>query len=118
MKRTHNIATTIANIIFTTIGAIITGGFIFVLLVLITGAVTTHEVETYTIEATITDKCIVDEYRQSREYLLFWVDGEASGEVDVSPTVYAKYTVGDLLPMEVTVKESIYGTQNFYKYGG
>lgn len=118
MKRTHNIATTIANIISATIGAIIIGGCIFVLLVLVSGVVTTHEVETYTIEATITDKCVVDEYRQPRDYLLFWVEGEASGEVDVSPTIYAKYAVGDLLPIEVTVKESIYGTQNFYSFGG
>jgi hypothetical protein len=90
---------------------------IFILGVFICGAITTEEVETYTIEATITDKDIIDEYRQSREYLLFWVNGEEAGELEVGSKTYAKYAVGDLIPIKVTVKESCFGTQNFYEYG-
>ena len=86
--------------------------------VILFGSITTREVETYTIEATITDKSIVDEYRKPRDYLLFWVDGEESGELEVGSNTYARYAVGDLIPIEVTVKESCFGTQNFYKYGG
>lgn len=91
---------------------------VFILGIFIVGAVTTEEVETYTIEATITDKDIIDEYRQSREYLLFWVNGEESGELKVGSGTYARYAVGDLVPIEVTVKESCFGTQNFYEFGG
>jgi len=109
-----------------TIGTIISSIFCFlaiafcafILGIFIVGAVTTEEVETYTIEATITDKDIIDEYRQSREYLLFWVNGEESGELEVGSKTYARYAVGDLIPIKVTVKESCFGIQNFYDFGG
>lgn len=91
---------------------------VFILGIFIVGCITTEEVETYTIEATITDKDIIDEYRQSREYLLFWVNGEESGELEVGSKTYARYAVGDLVPIKVTVKESCFGTQNFYEFGG
>ena len=108
--------------VYDTIGSIIyylvISFCVAILGIMVFGSATTKEVESYTIEATITDKSIVDEYRQSREYLLFWVDGEESGELEVGSKTYARYAVGDLIPVEVTVKESCFGTQNFYKYGG
>lgn len=111
MKTIHEIFSTIIYYLVVAFCVAILGVMIF-------GSATTEEVETYTIEATITDKDIIDEYRQSREYLLFWVDGEESGELEVGSKTYARYAVGNTIQIEVTVKESIFGTQNFYKYGG
>ena len=108
---------TINDIISTIIYYLVIAFFVALLGIIIFGTITTEVVETYTIEATITDKDIVEEYRKSRDYLLFWVNGEESGELEVGSHTYARYAVGDLIPIEVTVKESCFGTQNFYNYG-
>jgi hypothetical protein len=91
---------------------------ILILGAVICGIVTTEVVETYGIEATITDKSIVDEYKKPRDYLLFWVNGEEAGELEVGSVTYARYAVGDLIPIEVTVKENCFGIQHFYEFGG
>ena len=92
---------------------------VFMIGALVCSLVTTGVVETYEIEAIITDKSIVDEYKQPREYLIFWVDGEEAGELEVGSNTYARYAVGDLIPIKVIVKENCFGTTlNFYEYGG
>ena len=80
-------------------------------------AVTIHEVETYSFHATITDKAIVDEYRQPREYLLFFVDGEEAGAVDVMAHEYARYAIGDMILVNATVAENYHDEWVFYDLG-
>lgn len=100
-----------------TIGIIILT--IIVLGLMLASAVTNHEVETYEFNATLTDKVVIDEYRSTREHLFYWVNGEESGCVEVGEGFYARYAVGDLIPIHATVKEDCFGSlQTVYKLGG
>ena len=91
---------------------------VLVILTMLISFVTTHEVETYEFDATVTAKTVIDEYRRTREHLLYWVNGDESGEVNADVSDYARYAVGDLVPIKAVVKEDIFGNlRAFYKIG-
>jgi hypothetical protein len=66
------------------------------------------EIETYTIEATVTH---LDTTRSNgvNHYLVSFVDGDLSGIVDADEEEYAKITEGDLIFIEVSVYENTVG---------
>jgi hypothetical protein len=79
---------------------------------------TYHTVETYAFHATVTDKAVVDERYQPRCYILFFVDGDEAGEVWVTPADYARHGIGDLIRVEVEVRENIFGEiEENYEFG-
>lgn len=79
---------------------------------------TYHTVETYAFDATVTDKAVVDERYQPRCYILFFVDGSEAGEVWVTPADYARHSIGDLIRVEVEVRENIFGEiEENYEFG-
>ena len=98
----------IREIIGNTIFYGIVGFAIFCLLWFTIG---THEVETYTFHAEITDKAVTDEYRHATEYLIFWCDGEEAGCDEVSANTYARYSIGDLIEVEAVVKQDWFGNE-------
>lgn len=89
-----------------------------ILLVSVLRFTTYHTVETYTFEATVTDKAVVDEGNHSHCYILFFVDGDEAGEVWVTSADYARYSIGDLIRVEVEVRENIFGKiEENYEFG-
>lgn len=112
MKKTTNV---LAPII-TLIGSFILAAVLFLLPVL--ECATYHTVETYAFDATVTDKAVVDERYQPRCYVLFFVDGDEAGEVWVTSADYARHSVGDLIRVEVEVRENIFGEiEENYEFG-
>lgn len=112
MKKTTNV---LAPII-TLIGSFILAAVLFLLPVL--ECATYHTVETYAFHATVTDKAVVDERYQPRCYILFFVDGDEAGEVWVTPADYARHGIGDLIRVEVEVRENIFGEiEENYEFG-
>lgn len=101
--------------IITLIGGLI----LFAMLLLPVLGFTTYEtVETYAFHATVTDKAVVDERYQPRCYILFFVDGDEAGEVWVTPADYARHSIGDLIRVEVEVRENIFGKiEENYEFG-
>jgi len=98
--------------------AVVLFGLLFLLCVSVLGLTTYQTVETYAFDATVTDKAVVDEGHQSRCYMLFFVDGSEAGEVWVTSADYARHSVGDLIRVEVEVRENIYGTiEENYEFG-
>ena len=84
----------------------------------ILGFVTMDTVETYAFHATVTDKAVVDERYQPRCYVLFFVDGDDAGEVWVTSADYARHSIGDLIRVEVEVRENIFGEiEENYEFG-
>lgn len=112
MKKTMNV---LAPII-TLVGSFILAAMLFLLPVL--ECATYHTVETYAFDATVTDKAVVDERYQPRCYVLFFVDGDEAGEVWVTSADYARHGVGDLIRVEVEVRENIFGEiEENYEFG-
>ena len=112
INRQRRIYETIANVIFN----IIFYAFVAVALFFIAWfTVGTDEVETYSFHAEITDKAVTDEYRHATEYLIFWCDGEEAGCDEVSSNTYARYSIGDLIEVEATVKQDWFGNE-FTRY--
>lgn len=102
--------------IITLIGGFILAGMLFFLPVL--ECATYHTVETYAFYATVTDKAVVDERYQPRCYVLFFVDGDEAGEVWVTSADYARHSIGDLIRVEVEVRENIFGEiEENYEFG-
>jgi hypothetical protein len=111
MKKTTNILTSLVSLLC---GAILFG----ILLVPVLGFTTYHTVETYAFDATVTDKAVVDERLQPRCYVLFFVDGDEAGEVWVTSADYARHSIGDLIRVEVEVRENIFGEiEENYEFG-
>lgn len=71
----------------------------------------THEVETYSFLAEITDKAVTDEYRSNTKYHIFWSNGEEAGSDRVSASTYARYGIGDLIEVEVVVEQDWFGNE-------
>lgn len=71
----------------------------------------THEVETYSFHAEITDKAITDKYRNNTEYHIFWCNGEEAGSDRVSASTYARYSIGDLVEVEAVVEQDWFGNE-------
>lgn len=89
-----------------------------VLLVPVLGFATYETVETYSFDATVTDKAVVDERHQPRCYILFFVNGSEAGEVWVTSADYARHSIGDLIRVEVEVRENIFGKiEENYEFG-
>lgn len=96
------------------------GGIILfaILLVPVLGFTTYQTIETYAFDATVTDKAVVDERHQPRCYILFFVDGDEAGEVWVTSADYARHSIGDLIRVEVEVRENIFGKiEENYEFG-
>lgn len=111
MRKTTDILTSLVSLLC---GAILFG----ILLVPVLGFTTYHIVETYAFDATVTDKAVVDERYQPRCYVLFFVDGDEAGEVWVTSADYARHSVGDLIRVEVEVRENIFGKiEENYEFG-
>lgn len=108
-----NVASTISTLFIAAVLCFL----IALILIPVLDGVTECEVESYSFHATITDKAIVDEYRKPREYLLFFVDGEEAGAVDVMTHEYARYAIGDTILVNATVVESIFGEGVIYDLG-
>lgn len=98
----------IREIISNTIFYGIVGFAIFCLLWFTIG---THEVETYTFHAEITDKAVTDKYRSSTEYHIFWCNGEEAGSDRVGSNVYARYSIGDLIEVEAVIEQDWFGNE-------
>lgn len=89
-----------------------------VLLVPVLGSATYKTVENYAFDATVTDKAVVDERGQPRCYVLFFVEGSEAGEVWVTSADYARHGIGDLIRVEVEVRENIFGEiEENYEFG-
>lgn len=89
-----------------------------ILLVPVLGFATYETVETYAFDATVTDKAVVDERHQPRCYILFFVEGSEAGEVWVTSADYARHSIGDLIRVEVEVRENIFGKiEENYEFG-
>ena len=102
--------------IITLVGGFILAAMLFLLPVL--ECATYHTVETYAFDATVTDKAVVDERYQPRCYVLFFVDGDEAGEVWVTSADYARHSIGDLIRVEVEVRENIFGEiEENYEFG-
>lgn len=71
----------------------------------------THEVETYSFHAEITDKAVTDKYRSNTEYHIFWCNGEEAGSDRVSANTYARYSIGDLIEVEAVVEQDWFGNE-------
>ena len=111
MKKTTNV---LSHLVTLLCGAVLFG----ILLVPVLGFTTYHTVETYAFDATVTDKAVVDERHQPRYYILFFVDGDEAGEVWVTSADYARHSVGDLIRVEVEVRENIFGKiEENYEFG-
>lgn len=111
MKKTTNVFARLATLFC---GVILFG----ILLVPVLGFTTYHTVETYAFDATVTDKAVVDEKGQPRCYALFFVDGDEAGEVWVTSADYARHSIGDLIRVEVEVRENIFGEiEENYEFG-
>lgn len=111
MKKTTNILTSLVTLFCV---AILFG----IPLVPVLGFTTYHTVETYAFDATVTDKAVVDERHQPRCYILFFVDGDEAGEVWVTSADYARHNIGDLIRVEVEVRENIFGKiEENYEFG-
>lgn len=96
------------------------GGIILfaILLVPVLGFTTYQTVETYAFDATVTDKAVVDERYEPRCYVLFFVDDDEAGEVWVTSADYARHSIGDLIRVEVEVRENIFGEiEENYEFG-
>lgn len=88
------------------------------LLVPVLGFATYHTVETYAFDAIVTDKAVVDERYQPRCYVLFFVEDSEAGEVWVTSADYARHSIGDLIRVEVEVRENIFGKiEENYEFG-
>ena len=62
------------------------------------------EIETFTANATITDKDVVDARYVPVRYMIFWVcDGEHAGVFHVTAGEYARYAIGDEISVTVTI---------------
>lgn len=70
-----------------------------------------YEVETYSFHAEITDKAVTDRYRSSTKYHIFWCDSELAGSDQVNASTYARYSIGDLIEIEATVKQDWFGNE-------
>jgi hypothetical protein len=105
--------------VFIRIAALLCGIVLFAgLLVPVLGFTTYETVETYAFTATVTDKAVVDERHQPRCYILFFVDGSEAGEVWVTSADYARHSIGDLVRVEVEVRENIFGKiEENYEFG-
>lgn len=102
--------------VITLVGGFILAAMLFLLPVL--ECATYHTVEIYAFDATVTDKAVVDERYQPRCYVLFFVDGDEAGEVWVTSADYARHSVGDLIRVEVEVRENIFGEiEENYEFG-
>lgn len=89
-----------------------------ILLVPAVGHTTYQTVETYAFDATVTDKAVVGDRYQPCCYVLFFVEGSEAGEVWVTSADYARHSIGDLIRVEVEVRENIYGTiEENYEFG-
>lgn len=102
--------------LITLLCAVVLFGF---LMIPVMGYTTYHTVETYAFDATVTDKAVVDgNSHKTYCYILFFVDGSEAGEVWVTSADYARHSVGDLIRVEVEVRENIYGTiEENYEFG-
>lgn len=88
------------------------------LLVPVLGFTTYHTVETYAFEATVTDKAVVNDRHQPCCYVLFFVEDSEAGEVWVTSADYARHSIGDLIRVEVEVRENIFGKiEENYEFG-
>lgn len=105
--------------LFARLVSLLCGAVLFgILLVPVLGFTTYHAVETYAFDATVTDKAVVDERHQPRCYMLFFVEGSEAGEVWVTSADYARHSVGDLIRVEVEVRENIFGKiEENYEFG-
>lgn len=111
MKKTTNIFTSLVSLFC---GAILFG----ILLLPVLGFTTYQTVETYSFDAVVTDKAVVDERYQPRCYVLFFVDGDEAGEVWVTSADYARHSIGDFIRVEVEVRENIFGKiEENYEFG-
>jgi len=100
------------NKIFRTIGDIIFFTFIAIAIFFLAWfTIGIHEVETYSFHAEITDKAVTEKYRSAPKYHIFWCDGDEAGADRVSASTYARYSIGDLIEIEATVKQDWFGTE-------
>lgn len=104
IERNRRIREIIGDVIVYTVLAII----IFCVLWFTVG---THEVETYSFHAEITDKAVTEKYRSAPKYHIFWCDGEEAGCDEVGASTYARYRIGDLIEIEATVKQDWFGIE-------
>ena len=84
---------------------VIYGLVAFIIFCLLWFTIGTHEVETYSFLAEITDKAVTDEYRSNTKYHIFWSNGEEAGSDRVSASTYARYSIGDLIEVEAVIEQ-------------
>ena len=104
IERRRRIREIIADVIFYTFVAA-------AIFFLAWGTIGTHEVETYSFHAEITDKAVTDKYRSATKYHIFWCDGDEAGSDRVSASTYARYSIGDLIEVEATVEQDWFGNE-------
>ena len=104
IERRRRIREIIADIIFY---AFVAAALFF----LAWGTIGTHEVETYSFHAEITDKAVTDKYRSNTKYHIFWRDGDEAGSDRVNASTYARYSIGDLIEVEATVEQDWFGNE-------
>lgn len=75
------------------------------------------EVEVYTIGCEISNMDITTNGSSIRKHIVSVRNDEFAATIDVEAETYAKYTEGEIVEVEVTVKESKDGTEqkNFYR---
>ena len=83
----------------------------FTIFCLLWSTIGTHEVETYSFLAEITDKAVTDKYRSNTEYHIFWRNGEEAGSDRVSASTYAQYGIGDLIEVEAVIEQDWFGNE-------
>ena len=71
----------------------------------------THEVETHSFHAEITDKAVTGVYRSGTKYHIFWCNDEEAGSDEVDASAYARYSIGDLIEVEVVVEQDWFGNE-------
>lgn len=78
------------------------------------------EAETYTIGCEISNMDIIVNGSSIRKHIISVRNDEFAATIDVDAETYAKYTEGEIVEVEVTVKENKDGTEqkNFYRLIG
>lgn len=71
----------------------------------------THEIETYSFHAEITDKAVTNKYHGGTKYLIFWCNDEEAGSDEVDASTYARYSIGDLIEVETVVEQDWFGNE-------
>lgn len=90
---------------------VIYGLVAFIIFCLLWFTIGTHEVETYSFHAEITDKAVTSKRSGSTKYHIFWCNGEEAGSDRVSASTYARYRIGDLIEVEAVIEQDWFGNE-------